>query len=113
MPGPLRAADEALAIRARDEEAHHLSTAVQLLDQLSDDMAATVDDVSLLIRAGRASESAGDARIAVSHLESALGRVERSTRDSKLLAARILLRPARAARLGRGRLDGDDDGRTP
>ena len=87
----VRAADEALAIRARDEEAHLLSTAVQLLDQLSDDMAARVDDVSLLMRAGSAAESAGDGRAAVSHFESALGRVERSTSDSKLLAARILL----------------------
>ncbi|SDP10290.1 regulatory protein, luxR family [Pedococcus dokdonensis] len=87
----LRAADEAGTIRAKDEESHHLSTAAHLVDQLSHAMAATVDDVALLMRAGRAAESAGDGPAAVSHLECALARVDRSTSDSKLLAARILL----------------------
>lgn len=86
----LRAADEAAAIRARDEEARHLSTAVSLLERVSDEAASTVDAVGLMIRAGRACESAGDDQGAVRHYEGALARVERSTRDP-LLASRILL----------------------
>lgn len=86
----LRAADEAAAIRARDEEANHLSTAVRVLERVSDEAASTVDVVGLLIRAGRACEGAGDDQRAVRHYESALARVERSTRDP-LLASRILL----------------------
>ena len=86
----LHAADEAAAIRARDEEAIHLSTAVRLLEKVSVEAASTVDDVSLLIRSGRACESAGDDQGAVKLYETALARVERSTRDP-LLASRILL----------------------
>ena len=41
----LRAADEAAAIRAKDEEAIHLSTAVRLLEKVSVEAASTVDDV--------------------------------------------------------------------
>jgi DNA-binding CsgD family transcriptional regulator/tetratricopeptide (TPR) repeat protein len=86
----LRAADEAAAIRARDEEATHLSTAVSLLERVSEGAVSTVDAVGLLIRAGRACEGAGDDHSAVRHYEAALTRVERSTRDP-LLASRILL----------------------
>ncbi len=86
----LQAADEAAAIRARDEEANHLSTAVSLLERVSDEAASTVDAVGLLIRAGRACEGAGDDQGAVRHYERALSRVEHSTRDP-LLASRILL----------------------
>ena len=86
----LRAADEAGAIRARDEEASHLSTAVSLLDKVSHQMASTVDDIGLLTRAGRAAEGAGDDRNAVRHYEAALAQVERSTRDP-LQTSRILL----------------------
>ena len=39
----LRAADEAAAIRARDEEANHLSTAVRVLERVSDEAASTVE----------------------------------------------------------------------
>ena len=96
----LRAADEAAAIRARDEEASHLSTAVSLLDRLSDEVASTVDDIGLLTRAGRASEGAGDFQNAVRHYESALAQVERTTRDP-LQASRILLELHVAARPSR------------
>ncbi len=63
----LRAADEAAAIRAREEEASHLSTAVSLLDKVSHQVASTVDTIGLLTRAGRASEVAGDDRNALRH----------------------------------------------
>ena len=55
----LRAADEAAAIRAREEEASHLSTAVSLVPGVSDPVAATVDRVALALRAGRACEGRG------------------------------------------------------
>ncbi len=86
----LRAADQAAAIRARDEEANHLSTAVSLLQRVSDEAASTVDAVGLLIRAGHACEGAGDHQGAVRHYERALSRVQQSTHDP-LLASRILL----------------------
>ena len=92
----LRAADEAAAIRAREEEASHLSTAVSLLGMVSDGVASTVDDIRLLTRAGGASESAGDDQNAVRHYEGALALVERTTRDP-LQASRILLGAARPA----------------
>ena len=86
----LRAADEAEAVRGRDEEASHLSTAVSLLDRLSEQAAETIDPVGLLIRAGRACRGAGDDRSAAQHYEDALARVARSA-DDPLLASRILL----------------------
>ena len=86
----LRAADEAAAIRAREEEANHLSTAVSLVPRVCRQVAATVDSVALSLRAGRACEGVGDDRSALTHYESALAQVERSTRDS-LQECRILL----------------------
>jgi DNA-binding CsgD family transcriptional regulator len=86
----LRAADEAAAIRAREEEASHLSTAVSLVPTVSDPVAATVDSVALALRAGRVCEDAGDDRNAVRHYEGALARVECSPGDP-LLESRILL----------------------
>ena len=86
----LRAAEEAVAIRARDEEASHLSTAVSLLNRLSQHVASTIDDIGLLTRAGRACESAGEDQNAVRHYEGALAQVERTTRDARQ-ASRILL----------------------
>lgn len=86
----LRAAEEAAAIRARDEEATHLSTAVSLRGEVSGEVAATVDDVGLLIRAGRACKSAGDDQGAARHYENALALVQRSTKDP-LLASQLLL----------------------
>ena len=86
----LRAADEAAAIRAREEEAKHLSTAVSLVNGASEQVAATVDSIGLVIRAGHACESAGDDHNALRHYEAALAQVERSTRDP-LLTSRILL----------------------
>ena len=83
----LRAADEADAVRGRDEEASHLSTAVSLLDRLSDQVTVTVDPVGLLMRAGRACRGAGDDRSAAQHYEDALAR----SADDPLLASRILL----------------------
>ncbi|MDR6862678.1 AAA family ATPase [Phycicoccus sp. 3266] len=86
----VRAANRADAVRGRDEEASHLSTAVSLVDLLPDEGAAQVDTVALLIRAGRACRGAGDDRGAAAHYENALARVARSG-DSPLLASRILL----------------------
>ena len=86
----LRAADEAQAVRGRDEEASHLSTAVSLLDLLSDEAAAHIDAVDLLVRAGRSCRAAGDDRTAAQHYETALTRVARSTDDPRP-ACRILL----------------------
>ena len=86
----LRAADEAAAIRAREEEASHLSTAVTLLNAVSPRVASTVDHVGLLTRAGRVCEDAGDDQNAVTHYESALALVRRSTGDARQIS-RILL----------------------
>lgn len=86
----LRAADEAAAIRAREEEANHLSTAVSLVPRVSEQVAATVDSLDLALRAGRACEGVGDDRNALTHYEAALAQVERSTSDP-LLESRILL----------------------
>jgi DNA-binding NarL/FixJ family response regulator len=86
----LRAADHAEAVLASDEEANHLSTAVSRLEHLSEECAATVDHVGLLVRAGRACRGAGDDRGAAQHYESALARVGPAG-DQPLLASRILL----------------------
>jgi DNA-binding NarL/FixJ family response regulator len=86
----LRAADEANAVRGRDEEASHLSTAASLLDRLSEQVGETVDPVGLLMRAGRACRGAGDDRSAAQHYEDALARMARSA-DDPLLESRILL----------------------
>ncbi|MGG5259430.1 helix-turn-helix transcriptional regulator [Phycicoccus avicenniae] len=86
----LRAADEAATIRAREEEAQHLSTAVSLMPRLSDQVVADVDVIGLLTRAGRVCENAGDDRNALRHYEAALARVECSP-DDPLTESRILL----------------------
>jgi DNA-binding CsgD family transcriptional regulator len=86
----LRAADEAEAVRGRGEEASHLSTAASLMDHLSDETAAQLDPVGLLIRAGHACRGAGEDRSAAQHYEDALARVPRSAGEP-LLASRILL----------------------
>ena len=85
----LRAAAAAAEIHSWDEQASHLSTAVSLLDRISDQSAREVDPIDLLLRAGRACEAAGNDRAAVEHCESALARVDRFT--DPLLASRILL----------------------
>lgn len=85
----LRAADEAEALRGWEEMASHLSTAVSLLEDVSDAVGAQVDQDGLLIRAGRACEAAGDHRGAVRHYEAALARVD--PLQDPLLACRILL----------------------
>ncbi|MFC7488510.1 helix-turn-helix transcriptional regulator [Knoellia sp. CPCC 206453] len=85
----LRAADEAELVRAWEEVASHLSTAVGLLEKVSRGETEQVDHVGLLLRAGRACEASGDDRAAVSHYEAALARVDRA--EDSLLASRILL----------------------
>ena len=85
----LRAAEEAEAILGWEEQANHLATAVSLFDRVSATVAREVDQVDLLVRAGRACEAAGDDRGAVRHYEKALGKVDRAT--DPLLASRILL----------------------
>ncbi|KGN33403.1 hypothetical protein N802_14515 [Knoellia sinensis KCTC 19936] len=85
----LRAADEAELVRAWEEVAKHLSTAVSLLTEVSGSVAAEVERGELLLRAARAAEAWGDDRGAVRHYEHALVRVDRS--EDPRLAARILL----------------------
>lgn len=85
----VRAADEAELVRAWEEVASHLSVAVSLLGEVSDEVAGNVDQLELLLRAGRSCEASGDHRGAVRHYEVALARVDRS--EDPLQASRILL----------------------
>ncbi|CAN7460554.1 helix-turn-helix transcriptional regulator [Knoellia sp. LjRoot47] len=85
----VRAADEAQLVLAWEEVASHLSVAVSLLPEVSEEVAGSVDELNLLLRAARACDSAGDDRGAMRHYEAALARVDRS--QHPLQASRILL----------------------
>ena len=86
----LRAADEAAAVRAQEEEATHLSQAVELIPLLSEATKAGVDEVQLLSRAARACDVVADFPRAADHYESALALVDQA--EDPLAASRILLR---------------------
>ncbi|HEY7722779.1 MAG TPA: AAA family ATPase [Pedococcus sp.] len=86
----LRAAEEAEAVRALEEQATHLSQAVALLPDVSAAARKDVAEVELLTKAARTCDAAADYPAAVHHYESALAMVDETA--DPLTACRILLK---------------------